>query len=74
MRFRAARMALAGGAVLALAAGAAHAAAAPDITGIWWANSYSPSMKAYLVGGGDIPLNEAGKKKYAENQAGLKDG
>ena len=32
----------------------------------------SPSMKTYLVGGGDIPLNDAGKKKYAENQAGLK--
>jgi hypothetical protein len=31
-------------------------------------------MKAYLVGGGDIPLNDAGRKKYLENQAGLKDG
>ena len=50
------------------------APAGADITGIWWANSYSPSMKTYLVGGGDIPLNDAGKKKYAENQAGLKNG
>ena len=46
----------------------------PSVAGIWWASSYSPSMKAYLVGGGDIPLNDAGRKKYAENQAGLKGG
>jgi hypothetical protein len=59
-----------------LAAATPHAApaAATDLTGMWWANSYSPSMKSYLVDGGDVPLNEAGKKKYAENQAGLKDG
>jgi len=61
---------------LTCAALAAVAATAPsgDIAGIWWANSYSPSIKAYLVGGGDVPLNDAGKMKYAENQAGLKDG
>ena len=52
----------------------AAAPSAEDITGTWWANSYSPSMKTYLVGGGEIPLNDAGKKKYAENQASLKDG
>lgn len=54
----------------------APAAAVPagDITGIWWAASYNQSMKAYLVGGGDIPLNDAGRRKYAEIQAGLKDG
>jgi hypothetical protein len=46
----------------------------PTLTGMWWASSYNPSMKAYLVGGGDIPLNDAGRKKYADNQAGLKDG
>lgn len=45
-----------------------------DITGMWWANNYNPSMKNYLVGGGDVPLNDSGKRKYAENQAGLKDG
>lgn len=50
------------------------APASGDVTGIWWASSYSPSIKGYLVGGGDVPLNDAGKKKYAENQAGLKDG
>lgn len=47
---------------------------AEDITGIWWANSYSPSIKTYLVGGGEVPLNDAGKKKYVENQTGLQDG
>jgi hypothetical protein len=31
-------------------------------------------VKAYLVGGDDVPLNDAGKKKYAEIQAGLKNG
>ncbi len=45
-----------------------------SLAGVWWASSYNPSMKAYLIGGGDIPLNDAGKKKYTENQAGLKDG
>jgi hypothetical protein len=45
-----------------------------SLAGAWWASSYNPSMKAYLVGSGDIPLNDAGKKKYTENQAGLKDG
>jgi hypothetical protein len=50
------------------------APAAGDITGIWWANSYSPSMKTYLVGGGDIPLNEAGRKNMPRTRPGLKDG
>jgi hypothetical protein len=63
-------------AVSFLAAATPHAApaATADLTGMWWANRYSPSMKSYLVGGGDVPLNEAGKRKYAENQAALKDG
>src|SRR5205823_5757410 len=68
--------AAAGGLALLLAAATLHAAPAAtgDIAGMWWASTYSPSMKTYLVGGGDIPLNDAGKKKYAEIQAGLKDG
>ena len=63
-------------AVAAVASIAAVRAAdnAQSVAGVWWATSYNPSMKAYLVGGGDIPLNDAGKKKYAENQAGLTDG
>ncbi len=46
--------------------------AAPDISGTYWATSYSP--KIGVVGGGEAPLNAAGKAAYAMNQAGLKDG
>jgi hypothetical protein len=46
--------------------------AAPDISGTYWATSYSPKIQ--VVGGGDAPLNAAGKAAYAMNQAGLKDG
>jgi hypothetical protein len=48
------------------------AGAAPDISGTYWATSYSPKIQ--VVGGGDAPLNAAGKAAYAMNQAGLKDG
>ena len=52
----------------------AHAAAAtaPDISGTYWATSYSPKIP--IVGGGEPPLNEAGKAAYAKIQAELKDG
>jgi hypothetical protein len=43
-----------------------------DISGVWWATSYSP--KILVAGGGDPPLNDAGKAQYAKNQAGLRDG
>jgi hypothetical protein len=43
-----------------------------DISGVWWATTYSP--KILLVGGGDPPLNASGKAQYAKNQAGLKSG
>ena len=43
-----------------------------DISGIWWATTYSP--KILVQGGGDPPLSAAGKMQYAKNQAGLKDG
>jgi hypothetical protein len=43
-----------------------------DISGVWWAASYSP--KILVLGGGDPPLNAAGKAQYAKNQVGLKDG
>ena len=46
--------------------------AAPDISGTYWATSYSPKIQ--VVGGGDPPLNAAGKAAYEMNQAGLKDG
>ena len=67
------------GALALVVACSASAAPAPapepsSIDGVWWATSYSPSMKSYMIGPGDIPLNDAGKKKYTENQAGLKNG
>jgi hypothetical protein len=49
-----------------------HAAGAPDISGTYWATSYSPKIQ--VVGGGDPPLNPAGKAAYAMFEAGLKDG
>src|SRR5579872_3996371 len=72
-----AKILLASAAVAACACASATVSTADggqSLAGVWWATSYNPSMKAYLAGGGDIPLNDAGKKKYAENQAGLKDG
>jgi len=56
---------------LAMAASSA-AGAAPDISGTYWATSYSPNIQ--VTGGGDPPLNAAGKAAYEMNQAGLKDG
>ena len=48
------------------------ASAAPDISGTYWAARYSP--KIAVLGGGEPPLNDAGKAAYAKIQAGLKDG
>ena len=56
---------------LAMAA-CSTAGAAPDISGTYWATSYSPKIQ--VVGGGDPPLNAAGKAAYEMNQAALKDG
>ena len=68
----------AAGATVLLATSIVSAAPAPaptqSLDGVWWATRYSPSMKMYMIGPGDIPLNDAGKKKYGENQAGLKNG
>jgi len=50
----------------------AATAAAPDISGTYWATSYSPTIQ--VLGGGDPPLNAAGKTAYEKIQAGLKDG
>jgi hypothetical protein len=56
------------------AASAADGATAggQDISGVWWATTYSPSIS--LVGGGALPYNAAGKAAYDRNIAGLKDG
>jgi hypothetical protein len=48
------------------------AGAEPDLSGIWWATTYSPKIP--VQGGGDPPLNEAGKAQYQKNKAGLQDG
>jgi hypothetical protein len=53
-------------------AGFAAGAAAPDISGTYWATSYSPKLQ--VMGGGEPPLNAAGKAAHEANQAGLKDG
>jgi hypothetical protein len=57
---------------LTLLCGSAHAADAPDISGIFWATQYN--AKIQLVGGGELPLTAAGKAAYDKNIAGLKDG
>lgn len=57
---------------LILAAISAPSHAVDNISGTWWADSYSARLQ--VLGGGDPPLNEAGKAAYAKNQAGLKDG
>lgn len=53
---------------VALGAGAA----APDLSGTYWATTYSPTIQ--VLGGGEAPLNEAGKAAYQKNRAGLRDG
>src|SRR5881394_2903440 len=54
------------------AASAAGAAAAQDLSGVWWANTYSPKIQ--IVGGGDLPYTAAGKAAYEKNIAALKSG
>lgn len=66
-------MALAALLAVSVVSGSAYGAgAAPDISGTYWATQYNAKLQ--IVGGGDLPLNDAGKKAYAMNQAGLKDG
>jgi hypothetical protein len=50
----------------------AAAAAIPDLSGTYWATTYY--AKVQVLGGGNPPLNEAGKAEYRKNQAGLRDG
>jgi len=58
---------------LMLAGAAVSAAcAAQEIAGTYWAMSYSPKIQ--VLGGGEPPLNAAGKVAYEANQKGLKDG
>jgi len=59
------------GLLLAMALNSATVAA-PDISGTYLATSYSRTIQ--VVGGGDPPLNAAGKAAYEMIQAGLRDG
>jgi hypothetical protein len=61
---------------LILATGA-FAQRAPDaegsnISGVWWAGSYSPKLLA--AGASELPFTPAGKAAYDKNMAGLKNG
>jgi len=71
MRF-AGSMAAALTAAFSLAIPAYPTAAAPDISGTYWATTYSP--KLLVPGGGEPPLNDKGRAAYQKNMAGLKDG
>src|SRR5215813_12280363 len=51
---------------------AASAAPAQDVSGIWWANSYS--MQIRPSDGSALPFTPAGAEAYRKNVAGLKDG
>jgi hypothetical protein len=44
----------------------------PDLSGTYWASEYHAQIQP--VGGGTLPLTEAGKAAYEKNMAGLKDG
>ena len=58
---------------ISIACGSAlGAAAVPDLSGTYWAATYSPKIQ--VMGGGDPPLNDAGKAAYAMNQTGLRNG
>ena len=54
------------------AVAAAPATAAPDVSGIWWTNSYS--MEIHPTGGGPLPFTAAGAEAFRKNAAVLKDG
>ena len=66
------RRALVSALIAASSAGAAFAAEAPDLAGIYWITRYD--AKVQIVGGGELPLTAEGKAAYEKNIAGLKDG
>jgi hypothetical protein len=55
-----------------LTALSATAAAAPDVSGIWWTNTYQSQFRP--EGGGAIPFTPQGADAYRKTVAGLKDG
>ena len=59
--------------VACTAVAACEAADVPrNISGVYWATEFHATIQ--VVGGGDLPLTEAGRAAYANNMAGLKDG
>src|SRR5258706_14078336 len=50
----------------------AATAAAPDISGTYWATTYSPTIQ--VLGGGDPPLNAPGTPTYEKFQPALNQG
>lgn len=44
----------------------------PDISGVWWANTYSPRLRPQE--GSELPFTPAGRAAYEKNIAGLKNG
>lgn len=59
-------------AVICLGANVALAAAGPDVSGVWWADSYRTRFQPET--GGAPPLTQAGAEAYRKNAAGLADG
>jgi hypothetical protein len=43
-----------------------------DLSGVYWATEFHPRIQ--VLGGGELPLTEAGRAAYDRNVAGLKDG
>lgn len=48
------------------------ASSPPDLSGTYWAATYSPKIQ--VLGGGEPPLNDAGHAAYRKNLEGLRDG
>jgi len=63
---------MAGSGLMAAASAGFAAVSAPDISGTYWAASYSAKLE--VVGGGEPPLNAAGKAAYDKIRAEFKDG
>ncbi len=59
-------------AITLISGSACGAAAAPDVSGTYWATEYHATIQ--VVGGGELPLTANGKAAYAMNMAGLQDG
>jgi hypothetical protein len=51
---------------------AAERSATRDLTGVWWGTKYSPRLE--IEGSAALPFNDAGKARYAQIVAGLRDG